>query len=167
MDQLTVALDKNKIPEKLRLDALARVRARFAEWGLPLTAQEVIVTDFGLGDFWRVGLTENWMVNDTDAGYCGKYLFLFAGQTCPMHRHKNKRETFVVMKGRVRMEHGGREFDMMPGDVLTVDRWEPHRFSGAEDSLIIEVSQPSIVDDNYFADRGICYGKYIGDAEQK
>ncbi|MCX7018265.1 MAG: D-lyxose/D-mannose family sugar isomerase [bacterium] len=165
MDQLALAQDKNKLPKELRDEVIEKVKSRFAHWGYPLTKHEIIVTDFGLGDFWRVGLVENWMVNDTSAGYCGKYLFLFANQTCPKHRHKDKRETFIVMKGLVRMEYDGRVLDMLPGDVLTVERWNDHRFTGLVDSLIIEVSQPSIVDDNYFADRGVCYGKYIGDAE--
>jgi len=38
-----------------------------------------------------------------EAGYCGKYLFVFDGQTCPLQQHKRRHETFFVVQGRVRM----------------------------------------------------------------
>ncbi len=55
---------------------------------------EPLVSDFGLGDFYETGLIEYWVANEIQAGYCGKLLFVFGGQTCPMHWHKRKHETF-------------------------------------------------------------------------
>jgi len=145
----------------LKREVEAHVRARMREWHIPLSDKPLIVIDFGLGDFMRYGLAENWIANDLEAGYCGKYLFLYAGQSCPRHRHKLKKETFFIMRGRVRIHYQDREMILNAGDTLTIERWIDHEFTGLEDSVILEVSQPTVVDDNYFTAEGISYGRHL------
>jgi quercetin dioxygenase-like cupin family protein len=163
MDQLEKAL-KHDVGGPLKRQAEARLRARMAEWGIPLSSQPVLVFDFGLGDFARFGLAENWIANDAEAGYCGKYLFIMEGQSCPRHRHKLKKETFFILRGRVRVWYDGSDRVLVPGDALTIERWIDHDFTGLEDSLILEVSQPTVVDDNYFTTEGVCYGHTLAKA---
>lgn len=55
--------------------ALAAFKKRLRKWGLAMPAVKPLVLDFGLGDFYRTGLIEYWIANETRAGYCGKYLF--------------------------------------------------------------------------------------------
>jgi mannose-6-phosphate isomerase-like protein (cupin superfamily) len=117
-----------------------------------------LVLDFGLGDFAKTGLIEYWIANEVEAGYCAKYLFVFDGQTCPMHHHRGKMETFFVVKGTVRMSFDGREFEMSPGEVLPVPQGRPHSFTGAGPALLLEVSTPCLIDDNFFADPAIAIG---------
>ena len=129
-----------------------------AHWQLPLPPAEILVFDFGLGDFARIGLLESWVANELEAGYCGKYLFVFAGQTCPRHHHQTKHETFFIMKGRVRMTCGETTREMSEGEVLAVKPGQVHSFIGISPALLLELSMPCRVDDNYFENRDIPYG---------
>ena len=110
--------------------ALAACRRQLRQWGLAMPPVKPLVLDFGLGDFYRTGLIEYWIANETRAGYCGKYLFLFNRQACPRHHHLEKKETFFIVKGAVEMNYGGKTFRMKPGDVLPVACGRPHRFRG-------------------------------------
>ena len=65
-----------------------RVYQQIQDWGLALPNVDPLVMDFGLGDFENIGEVEFWIANETEAGYCGKFLFVFDGQTCPKHNHK-------------------------------------------------------------------------------
>ena len=87
--------------------ALSDFLEQIRSWGIALPQVEPLIADLGLGRFREIGLIEYWIANEEEAGYCGKYLFVFDGQTCPMHRHKVKTETFFIVKGRVRMEFDG------------------------------------------------------------
>jgi D-lyxose ketol-isomerase len=137
---------------------LRRFRKQLAEWGLAMPAVKPLVLDFGLGRFAETGLIEYWIANEEKAGYCGKYLFVFDGQTCPMHRHRNKHETFFIVQGRVRMRSGSRSWIMKPGDVFAVPRWKYHSFTGIGPALLLEVSTPCVISDNYFQNRQIPIG---------
>lgn len=138
--------------------ALAAFKKQLRKWGLAMPAVKPLVLDFGLGDFYRTGLIEYWIANETRAGYCGKYLFLFDRQACPRHHHLEKKETFFIVKGKVEMNYGGKTFRMKPGDVLPVECGKPHQFRGVGPALILEISRPCIIADNYFADRHIPVG---------
>jgi len=142
----------------VRRQALARFQKQIADWHLTMPDVEPLVMDFGLGDFYKTGLIEYWIANEIQAGYCGKYLFVFDGQTCPMHHHKQKHETFFIVNGKVKMQYDGRNFEMNPGDVLPVEYGKPHSFTGIGPALLLEVSRPCIVDDNYFENPDIPIG---------
>ena len=124
---------------------------------------EPLVLDFGLGNFLKIGEIEFWIANENEAGYCGKFLFVFKDQTCPKHMHKEKLETFYIVKGRVMMNYDGEEQEMGAGDVLRVDTCKYHSFTGIEPCLLLEVSKPSIIEDNYFENTLIPVGgNYMG-----
>jgi N-acetylneuraminate synthase len=138
--------------------ALAAFRKQLRAWDLAMPAVKPLVLDFGLGDFYRIGLVEYWIANEIKAGYCGKYLFLFDRQTCPRHHHLEKKETFFIVKGTVEMDYSGRTFRMKPGDVLPVECGKPHQFRGIGPALIIEISRSCIIADNFFTDLNIPIG---------
>jgi D-lyxose ketol-isomerase len=138
--------------------ALGRFKQQIARWGLALPPVEPLVLDFGLQDFERTGLIEYWIANEATAGYCGKYLFVFAGQTCPMHRHKFKHETFYLLEGRLEVEYRDRIQVLERGGVMPIEPGLYHRFTGLEPSLLLELSMPCAIDDNYFADPAIPIG---------
>jgi mannose-6-phosphate isomerase-like protein (cupin superfamily) len=139
--------------------ALAAFSAQVREWGVTMPDVAPLVLDFGLGDFENTGLIEYWIANEEAAGYCGKYLFVFDGQTCPEHQHRDKHETFFVVKGRVRMVFDGAEREMGPGDVLPVPQGTPHAFTGVGPALLLELSTPCVVADNNFSDERIPIGR--------
>ncbi len=142
--------------------ALARFRRQMKTWKTALPPVAPLVLDFGLGEFEKTGLIECWIANEPKAGYCGKYLFVFDGQTCPMHRHRRKHETFFIVKGRVAMTYDGKRRVMNEGEVLPVKNWKFHSFTGIGPALVLEVSMPCEVDDNYFEDPAIPIGGNYG-----
>lgn len=158
MDELDKGLDIS-VHGPVRDDALARCAEHIAAWQVALPPVEPLVLDFGLGDFARTGLIEFWIANELDAGYCGKYLFVFDGQTCPTHHHRQKMETFFVVQGRMRVSLGARELDLGPGDVLPIRPGQPHSFTGIGPALMLELSKPCVVADNVFADPAITIGR--------
>lgn len=143
-------------------EAVAALRRQMAAWGLAMPPVEPLVLDFGLGRFDEVGEVEYWIANETEAGYCGKFLFVADGQTCPKHHHRRKHETFFIVKGRVNMHFGGREIEMTEGDVLPVPPGKRHAFTGIGPALLLEVSTPCLIDDNYFDNLAIPIGKAAG-----
>ena len=135
--------------------ALAEMGRQLDAWGLVMPEDEPLVTQFGLNRFRVVGLIEYWVANEEAVGYCGKFLFVFDGQTCPLHRHDVKHETFFVVKGEVKMTVDGVERRMIAGDTLVMPAGESHTFTGAGPALLLEVSMPSRLQDNFFADERI------------
>jgi N-acetylneuraminate synthase len=150
MDELSKGLSIS-VSAPLRDKALGMFLQQIKEWGIALPDVEPLVLDFGLDDFHKVGLIEYWIANEVDAGYCGKYLFVFDGQSCPRHRHQHKKETFFLVKGQLQVEYDGQVLTMQPGDVLVVDPLKYHSFTGIGPALILELSMPCIIDDNHFS----------------
>jgi mannose-6-phosphate isomerase-like protein (cupin superfamily) len=146
----------------LKGEAKDRYMRRFQEqmecWGITMPAVEPLFLHFGLDDFDRTGLIEYWIANEIEAGYCGKFLFVFDGQTCPMHWHRNKVETFYILKGKINMRFQGRESQMSRGDTLLMNVDQPHSFTGLGPALLLEISKPCIVEDNYFENSAIPLG---------
>jgi len=140
------------LTDEARARAIARVEAVVAGWGLTLPDFDPLVLDFGLGRFAEVGEVEYWIVNEEAAGYCGKFLFVDDGQTCPYHHHDAKHETFYIVKGTVRMVIDGQERVLVQGDTLVMPPGTRHAFTGVGPALLLEVSMPSTRGDNYFAD---------------
>jgi len=141
-----------------REEILQRFLAQIHRWGIALPPVEPLVLDFGLGRFEREGLIEYWIANEIQAGYCGKYLFLFDEQSCSTHHHCTKTETFFMVKGVMRVEYDGRTFLMNEGDVLRVAPRKDHCMTGIGPALFLELSTPCLVDDNYFSNTAIPVG---------
>jgi quercetin dioxygenase-like cupin family protein len=142
---------------------LESFRLQINKWNVAMPHVEPLVSDFCLGEFKKTGLIEMWIANEIEAGYCGKYLFVFDGQTCPKHLHRNKIETFHIVKGKVVMQYKGKEINMLAGDILLIERDEYHSFTGLGPALLLEISTPCIVSDNYFENIAIPIGgNYLG-----
>ena len=91
--------------------------------------------------------------------YCGKVIFVRAGEQLSLQFHRVKDETIYVHSGRIELEIGdpggpldtevvgpGRSFRLRPGVV--------HRWKALEDSVVLEASTPHLDDvvrleDNY------------------
>jgi quercetin dioxygenase-like cupin family protein len=89
---------------------------------------------------------EHWIVNKE---YCGKKLVLKVGHRCSVHYHKIKDEVFYVTSGLVLMEVGDSVRVLGPGMKQHVKPNERHRFTGLENSEIIEFSSTHAEDDSY------------------
>jgi mannose-6-phosphate isomerase len=100
-----------------------------------------------------------WALTDV---YCGKVLFVRAGQALSLQFHREKYESWYVQSGRARLELGragesvldeevvsaGACFHLAPGTV--------HRVTAIEDTMILEVSTPHLDDVVRLEDR---YGR--------
>ena len=138
-----------------RQQALDRCLSVIRGWGLTMPPVEPLVLDFGLGRFQEIGEIEFWVANEEAYGYCGKFLFVDDGQTCPYHRHNRKHETFFVLKGQVRMIVDGQEKILREGEIMVMPPGQHHSFTGIGPALLLEISMPSIRQDNFFADKAI------------
>jgi mannose-6-phosphate isomerase len=90
-----------------------------------------------------------WALTDD---YCGKLLFVKAGEALSLQFHREKDESWLIHSGRAELEMGepgegvpnfevvgaGAAFRIRPGTV--------HRVKALEDTTIIEVSTPQIED---------------------
>ncbi len=90
---------------------------------------------------------EVWMAN-TEL-YCGKLLILKKDKSCSLHFHNIKDETFYIYSGKVLMkiEEGGRVMNV--GDAILIKPGTKHKFTGLEDSVIIEISTHHEDSDSY------------------
>jgi len=94
----------------------------------------------------KVWGSEEWIVNRQ---YCGKFLNLKKSYRCSMHHHKNKDETFFILKGKVLMEVDGKTKIMNIGDSQLIEPNQKHRFTGLKDSRILEISTHHEDGDSY------------------
>lgn len=90
-----------------------------------------------------------WALTDD---YCGKLLFVKAGESLSLQFHREKDESWFLQTGRAELEMGapgdktpnseivgpGAAFRIRPGTV--------HRVKALEDTVILEVSTPQIED---------------------
>lgn len=157
MDELDRVLDIALTgPEAAQ--AIQAMQEQMRQWGLTLPDTEPFVCDFGLGRFADIGEIEVWIANESEAGYCGKFLFVQDAQTCPPHGHRTKHETFYIVKGTVEMVTDERIRPMTQGEVLAVAPGIRHSFTGVGPALLLEVSMPCVLADNYFSDPDIPIG---------
>lgn len=140
-----------------RARILSEIKEQMDVWGLTMpTSVMTLVLHAGRNEFGKTGAAEFWVADEEEQGYCGKFLYVFDGQTCPYHCHKMKHETFYVVKGKISMNSEGKVFDLEQGNVFAMPQGTYHSFTGLGNALLLEVSKPSVPNDNFFADQ--CYG---------
>jgi len=89
---------------------------------------------------------ERWIVNEGE--YCAKLLVLENGEYSSKHYHSEKKETFIVLGGRVLLHrwYGDDSSDsegetMKVSDMATIPSGITHKFRGIETpAVILEVS---------------------------
>ncbi len=82
---------------------------------------------------------EIWLVNEPE--YCCKILDINKGAAGSLHYHPIKKETFIVIKGKIQLEYGGdKELMWLGSGSMTILPNTPHRFKALKDSSILEIS---------------------------
>ena len=90
-----------------------------------------------------------WALTDD---YCGKLLFVAAGQSLSLQFHRRKDEAWLVHSGRARLELGRagegalKEEVVTPGSAFHFAPGTVHRVTALEDTTILEVSTPQLDD---------------------
>ena len=86
------------------------------------------------------------------ADYCGKILFVRAGEALSLQFHNEKDESWYVLDGRAALELGAAGQTMLnseivgPGAAFHFAPGTVHRVRAVEDTRILEVSTPQIDD---------------------
>jgi mannose-6-phosphate isomerase-like protein (cupin superfamily) len=93
--------------------------------------------------------------------YCGKIIFIRAGEQLSLQFHREKDETIYVQSGRVEFEIGepGKPVDtevVAPGRAFRLEPGTVHRMRAIEDTTLLEVSTPEADDVVRLEDR---YGR--------
>jgi mannose-6-phosphate isomerase len=93
--------------------------------------------------------------------YCGKVIFVKAGEQLSLQFHREKDETIYVHSGRVEFEIGdpGRPVDVEvvgPGRAFHLPPGTVHRVRALDDSILLEASTPQLDDVVRLEDR---YGR--------
>jgi mannose-6-phosphate isomerase len=83
--------------------------------------------------------------------YCGKVIFINAGEELSLQFHKEKDETIYVQSGRAEFQIGdpGKPVDtevVAPGRAFHITPGTVHRIRALEDTVILEVSTPQLED---------------------
>lgn len=100
-----------------------------------------------------------WALTDR---YCGKVLFVAAGESLSLQYHEQKDESWYVLEGRAELELGlvGEERlergTIAAGDAFHYAPGTVHRITAVEDTRILEVSTPHLDDVVRLEDR---YGR--------
>jgi mannose-6-phosphate isomerase len=90
-----------------------------------------------------------WALSDA---YCGKVLFVRAGQSLSLQFHREKDESWLVREGRATVELGAvgekalKEEVVGPGAAFRFRPGTVHRVTALEDTTILEVSTPQLDD---------------------
>lgn len=122
------------------------------------------ITDFQLKNRIRVPqiVKKDWgheiiFANNEDYYYCGKILHINAGHSFSMHAHRDKCETFYVLKGKVILKlidaqhHDAtvHEHTLLEGSCFEIEPMQPHQLTAVEESDIIEASTFHRDEDSY------------------
>lgn len=79
--------------------------------------------------------------------YVVKKLLMKAGCRCSLQKHLKKRETIIVLEGRLQLTIGKKVTYLQPGESVTIPRDVVHRMGARdEDCLYIEASTPELDD---------------------
>ena len=84
--------------------------------------------------------------------YCGKLLFVRAGESLSLQYHEVKDESWYVQEGRAELELSSvgdadrEQVEIRAGDCFRFPPRTVHRLRALEDTLVIEVSTPEIDD---------------------
>jgi N-acetylneuraminate synthase len=134
--------------------AIHDVKALLAYARVPLTHE--FTTEYshhhGVSNFCEVGAV---LINVINRAYAKKVLVQLPGQRHPLHFHKLKEETFLVLWGELISELDGRERVLSPGDTLTVPPGVWHCFRTDTGCVFEEISTTAFPNDSVYRDPAI------------
>jgi mannose-6-phosphate isomerase len=88
--------------------------------------------------------------------YAGKIIEVTRGHALSLQKHERKKETMYLQSGRLLYHLNGHDFEMEPGQCITITPGDVHRVTALEDAVILEVSTPDLDDVIRLEDR---YGR--------
>ena len=107
---------------------------------------------YGLENFNKTGLSMTTIINEE---YCKKLLFLLPGQSHPEQHHKEKKETFFIIDGSIRLFLDDIEHELKSGDSITINPGVRHSFNTKIGCIIEELSTNHRSNDSFYSDKAI------------
>ena len=104
---------------------------------------------YGVENFRETGVV---LITVINREYCKKILVQLPGQAHPMHFHKRKEETFLVVSGSLFSEVDGRVRKLHPGDTQLVLPGVWHRFWSEDGCVFEEISTTHYPNDSVYKD---------------
>ena len=102
----------------------------------------------GIENFEKVGC---FLFNIINEEYAKKLLVMLPNQSHPVHHHKLKKETFLIISGSINLNYNGKKFILVSGDVFHIERNSWHKFkAGKEGCIFEEISTTSFKSDSYY-----------------
>jgi quercetin dioxygenase-like cupin family protein len=98
-----------------------------------------------------------WATNDL---YCGKLMHFNKDAKFSMHFHSDKDETWLILEGKFELRYIDTKDASTHSKILKEgDTWrnyplEPHQLICIEEGIVVEVSTPDSVEDNYRVGKG-------------
>lgn len=103
----------------------------------------------GVDNFKNTGAT---LINILNREYAKKYIVLLPGQSHPLHYHKIKEESFILLWGDLNLRLNGREINMRLGEPITIAPGVWHDFRSVGGCVFEEISTANIEGDSIYAD---------------
>lgn len=116
---------------------------------VPVDSRCEISHHYGLENFPKTGLG---IIDCVNREYCKKIIVVLPGQNHPVHSHKQKEETFIVLHGDLKVNCAGRERVAHKGETMTVERDAPHSFSSDGGCVFEEISTTHYRNDSFYED---------------
>ena len=128
-----------------------QARAMLIQAGISLNTDAEIELShhYGLDRFREFGAILITCYNDE---YAKKIVIQLPRQKHPYHYHKEKKETFQLLWGDMEFTIEGQKYEMKPGELLTVERGQWHKFQTLHGAIVEEVSTQAVVGDSYYED---------------
>ena len=153
--QHPVMLNSVELPsdgvEQVLKRAIHDVKALLAYARVPLTHEfsTEYSHHYGILNFRQVGVV---MINIINREYAKKILIQLPNQRHPLHYHKLKEETFLVLWGELKSSLDGRDILLRPGDTLTVPPGVWHSFRTDSGCVFEEISTTVHANDSVYRD---------------
>ena len=80
-----------------------------------------------------------------------KLIHIKKGMATHLQYHNYRTEQWYVIKGKLFITKGIQTSFLLPGETITIDVKQQHRFEGLEDSIILEISK------GYFDEKDIVH----------
>jgi sialic acid synthase SpsE/mannose-6-phosphate isomerase-like protein (cupin superfamily) len=139
---------------KIIKEAVHEVKGLLNIAHVPLTTEFSVEYShhYGVQNFRKFGAI---LINVINRDYCKKVLVQLPGQMHPLHFHKRKEETFLVLWGELHIEVDGRARKLERGATLLVLPGVWHRFWTETGCVFEEISTKYMTDDSVYRDDAI------------
>ena len=153
---------KNSIGKIIEIRNKVRYLTARSNIVVPKASRIEISHHYGLDNFYKHGLS---MIEIVNQSYCKKYLFIFKNQVHPPQFHKKKKETFLILFGKIELiitfDKKVTRMILNPGQIFTIEPMMIHEFKAlsTRGAVIEEISTESIRSDSYYLDESITKNK--------